>query len=73
MLMMEEKADQCSLASYIYHSVGGLFDDLKLHTVFKRRIDIEPLLPSLFSSCTRRRPMQGQGLLFRDCMIAAMQ
>jgi hypothetical protein len=47
MMMMEEKTDQCSHASYIYHSVDGLLDDFELQTVSKRRIDVEPLFPSL--------------------------
>jgi len=47
LMMMEEKTDQCSHASYMYHSVDDLFDDCELQTVFKRRINIEPLFPSL--------------------------
>jgi hypothetical protein len=47
LMMMEEKTDQCNPASYIYHSVTGLFHDFELQTVSKRRINVEPLIPSL--------------------------
>jgi hypothetical protein len=47
MMMMEKKTDQCSHVSYIYHACESLFDDFELQTVSKRRVNVEPLLPSL--------------------------
>lgn len=47
MLMMEEKPESCDHTSYIYHAVDSSFDNFELQSAFKRRIDVEPLLPSL--------------------------
>lgn len=73
LMMMEEKTDQCSHASYINHSVHDLFDDFELQAVSKRRIDVEPLLPSLSTSCIRRRPLQPHGSVLHACRIAIMR
>ena len=67
LMMMELKAEQRAHVSYIYHSVDRLFGNFELQKVFKRRISVEPLLPSLRSSCMRMRPLQPQGSVFRDC------
>ena len=68
--MMEKKIVQRNHVSFIYHIVDGLFDDIELQMVSKRRIDVEPLLPSLLSSCMRMNPLQPQGSVSRGCPIA---
>ena len=47
LMLMEQKADQCNHAPFIYHIMEVLFDDIELQKVSKRRINVEPLLPSL--------------------------
>jgi hypothetical protein len=73
MMIMEGKAEQRAHISYIYHFVDGLFDDFELQKVLKRRINVEPLLPSVLLSSMRMRPLQPQGSVFRDCRIAVMR
>jgi hypothetical protein len=68
--MMEKKIVQRNHVSFIYHIVDGLFDDIELQMVSKRRIDVEPLLPPLLSSCMRMNPLQPQGSVSRGCPIA---
>ena len=70
LMLMEQKADQCNHAPFIYHIMEVLFDDIELQKVSKRRINVEPLLPSLLSSCMCMRSLQPQGSMSRDSPIA---
>lgn len=66
----EEKIVQRDHVPFKYHAVDVLFDDIELQKVAKRRINVEPLLPSLLPSCMRMKPLQPQGSVSRGCPIA---